>query len=119
MENIYRLKSDYLLYSRKNLFLHGKILDEAKKDLSCDKKSITRSSHVFSWPNVKISIQDIFALLKPATTKNIFIERENKQANKRYEFLLIAKLSFCSHTKHSPVKTKESRSPSDHTSAKN
>ena len=37
----------------------------------------------FSWPNVKISIRDIFALLKPATTKNIFIERENKQANKR------------------------------------
>ena len=35
------------------------------------------------WPNVKISIQDIFALLKPATKKNIFIERENKQANKR------------------------------------
>ena len=36
----------------------------------------------FSWPNVIISIQDIFALLKPATTKSIFIERENKQANK-------------------------------------
>lgn len=37
----------------------------------------------FPWPNVKISIQDIFALLKPATKKIIFTERENKQANKR------------------------------------
>lgn len=40
----------------------------------------------FPWPNVKISIQDIFAILKPATKKNIFIERENKQANKRWVF---------------------------------
>ena len=37
----------------------------------------------FPRPNVKISVQDIFALLKPATNKNIFIDRENKQANKR------------------------------------
>ena len=37
----------------------------------------------FPWPNVKISIQDIFALLKPATKKNIFIERKNKQVIKR------------------------------------
>ena len=75
------VKSDNL-FSKKIYFYTEKISDEAKKTWVVIKSRSCEVPMNFSWPNVKISIRDIFALLKPATTKNIFIEKENKQANK-------------------------------------
>lgn len=45
-ENDYPVKSDNL-FSKKIYFYTAKISDEVKKDLSCDEKSIMRSSHEF------------------------------------------------------------------------
>ena len=67
----------------KTYFYTEKIQMEQKKTWVVMKSRSCEVPMNFPWPNVKISVQDIFALLKPATKKNIFIERENKQANKR------------------------------------
>ena len=91
----------------KTYFYTEKNSDGAKKDLSFDEKSIMRSSHEFPRDRTLKLVFKTFSLYSNLLRKkNIFIERQNKQVKKRWEFLQKAKFCFCSDTKHSPVKTK-------------
>ena len=98
-------------------FYTEKHSDGAKKDLSCDEKSIMRSSHEFPRDRMLKLVFKTFLLYSNLLRKKISLLREKTNRQINDEFLQKAKFCFRSYTKHSPVKTKRITQPWDHTSA--